>query len=206
MVIFQEIIQKFNELGGIESIPEEAFPKKACQETVQTIQTRYACILPENYVRLQEVYGAFRWKHEAVAAFLKQTSYYTTAYVGSELYSLSSAYKMLCSDAFQTSDDDIADLLPLCEGNFADFIGMSLRAESFGKIYYYDHEAMYEGEELVLLAYTFDEFVLKLKIYEEPEPEPEDPSAPRSVIRLTREMLELLRKTGNEPSEYELLD
>ncbi|MCS4225903.1 SMI1/KNR4 family protein [Sphingobacterium sp. BIGb0165] len=82
------------------------------------------------------------------------------------------------------------DFFPICEGIAGDIIFYSLERTTLGKIFYWYHEGNV-GDDVYLLANSFEEFISNLKQSDNVQIEP--PSV--KISKISPRMLELMNKT-----------
>lgn len=88
-------------------------------------------------------------------------------------------------------------MMPICDSEPGDLICISLQNDSYGKIFYWDHEG-FVGEDIFLVSNSFEEFVMNLEIEKDNLDKKED-KARVTKVSVSKKFIELLSKDGFYP-------
>lgn len=213
MPTFNEIKRKIDDIGGIsDTWPEvrQKLDESDILQRIQQLEERFGCQLPTSYIAIQRHYGTFTFAKTVRAMCIESRQGFADEQ-GQGHIQMGYFYGLedQPNSVFAFSDSNIPDFpdafLPIFDGYPGDFVLLSLNKDTFGKIYYFYHEA-YEGEELFLVSASLDELIMGLQVVEDEVVDNDEPSDTTQVtLRLTPELLQQLRDSGLNPQNYELM-
>ncbi|WP_240419725.1 SMI1/KNR4 family protein [Paenibacillus periandrae] len=197
---FKDIENRLKELGITSRFG--AFPK----ELIIKIEQKYNIKLPIDYSEFLMEFGTVNIDHEICFPLLNK--YPSARSDGTEGIVNFYGFQEGESNLFKIIDRYIGrmptTLIPIAESPGGDQLCIGVGEETWGKIYYWDHEQerMHPSiqelwDNVYLTAHSFTDFILSFKVRLEVESE-----SPKVVsIKMSDEFLKLMKKTKNNQSE-----
>jgi hypothetical protein len=195
------LVKKLESVGGIEKNLFCVGDRQQREESFLNVEAILNSQLPQSYKDFYIKVGAFSFL-ELVCA--KCTDVNQVMLKGNKV-SVGDFYCIIGND--KSSINKVLSnfqeqlpigLLPICDGELGDIICMSLRRTDYEYIYYFDHESP-PGNDLFLIAISFEDFIMSLEIYKEGSAD--DDLVKRMTMELSPQMLALLKKSGYGPKE-----
>jgi hypothetical protein len=196
MITRQNLENKIKGLGGVKPNPLCPSVDKQIDDVnnFEELEKKFSCKLPEFYKQLYKSYGPFAFNEKIKCLDIQSN---LTVYVD---YFYSIDPKTKCSiHALLESHSDLVtqNLFPISDGELGDLICIALDVKNYGKIFYWYHERN-DGDNLVLLAESLEQFIMKLEIEKE---DSINEDIDKIKVKATPEFLEMLRKSGYGPKK-----
>lgn len=192
------LVKKLESIGGINR-------NSSCREETQQIRASFSNIetifdskMPQSYKDFYLNFGSFSFL-ESVCAKCIEEKFFTLR--GNRVpvgffYCIVGNEKESVLDTLLIFEEQLpVGFLPICDGELGDVICVSLRTSDYGYIYYFDHESPPE-DDLLLIAKSFEDFIMSLEIYIE-----ENSSAKVVKATYSPQFLDLLKKSGYGPRD-----
>lgn len=197
-----EVIKsKINSIGGVQKNP-------SCNQNIINeingslffeFEKKIGARLPDLYKGMYEVYGPFSFK-KSIRVKCKDSNpvadEYNTVSVD-YFYSIENATGCSIIDLLKKYSLQLPEfLIPICDGESGDLICVDVRKGNSAKIYYWSHEES-SDRNLFLIEENFFDFILKLEVKEDTDEE--KISLNKITVNPSKELLEMLRKSGFGP-------
>lgn len=159
------------------------------------ISERY--LFPEIYEKFSKLYGSFDFESSIVVKGIEEIPV-----IGKDNYiAVGCIYNL--EDSLIIHSDFVDQLpalmMPICDSEHGDLICISLHNDSYGKIFYWDHEG-FVGEDIFLVSNSFEEFVMNLEI-EKDNLDKKEGEATVTKVSISKKFIDLLNKDGFYPRE-----
>jgi hypothetical protein len=168
MVTFEEIEKKIlYHVNDIEKTLNKNIDKSSILESVENVKNTYGKILPSNYLSLQLKYGKLLLS-ETVSKYLDTREIdYLGEYISVfRIHTLENKGESVLHNLNRYLEDLPSGVIPIGDDEFGNLVCLDLTDENYGKIYYWQHDAD-EDEPLLLVANSFDDFIMGLEKYED---------------------------------------
>jgi hypothetical protein len=158
---------KIEEMGGLERI--EDFDEKYIQENIQCIKNIMGILPNDEIINFTKEYGFSLFNNTVYIKSKEKNDFLVDGKIELGIIYRFGNSRNSVKEIIQTyfiEEQLNKKFYPLFEGYPGDIIFYSLEKETFGKIYYWHHESE-QGEDIVLIKNTFDDFFNKLYFVEE---------------------------------------
>jgi len=195
------VVKKLESIGGIEKNLFCSDDSKQREESFLNIEAVFNSYLPQFYKDFYIKVGAFSFLELVCTKCIDPSRVMVKrnkVNVG-DFYCITGNDKSSIDKVLSTFQEQLPiGLLPICDGELGDIICMSLRNADYEYIYYLHHESP-PGNDLFLVAKSFEDFIMSLEIHKEASGD--DDLVKKMKMELSPQMLALLKKSGYGPKE-----
>ncbi|MEZ2335180.1 SMI1/KNR4 family protein [Mucilaginibacter sp. RCC_168] len=195
------VVKKLESVGGIERNLFCSYGRQQREDSFLNIETIFNSPLPQSYKDFYIKVGAFSFLELVCAKCIDANRVMVKGNkvnVG-DFYCIIGNGKSSTDKALSTFQEQLpAGLLPICDGELGDIICISLRKADYEYIYYLHHESP-PGNDLFLVAKSFEDLIMSLEIYKEASGD--DDLVKKMKMELSPQMIDLLKKSGYGPKE-----
>lgn len=187
------LFKKLESIGGINRNPSCVKETQQIQASFSNIERMFESKIPQTYKDFYLNFGSFSFLESVYAKCIEEKSFTLR---GNKVpvgffYCIIGSEKNSVLDTLLIFEEQLPlGLLPICDGELGDVICVSLRTSDYGCIYYFDHDSPPE-DDLLLIAKSFEDFMMNLEIYIK-----EHSSAKVVKATYSPEFLDLLKKSG----------